>query len=70
MATLIDASTSFGAYTGSLAQAKKTYPWLALLGIQVDTAAGELRLLVDKLQCLQMLLQNWGDKVCSCHELE
>ena len=39
------------------------------LGTEVDTAAGELKLLADKLQCLQVVVGEGGDcKVCSCCE--
>ena len=44
---------------------------LVFLGIEVDTAAGELRLPRDKLQRLKDLLHEWGDrKVCRRKELE
>ena len=44
---------------------------LVFLGIEVDTVTGELRLPQDKLQRLQNLLQQWGDrKVCRRKELE
>ena len=44
---------------------------LVLLGIEIDTVSGELRLPADKLQRLQTLLQQWGDKkVCTRKELE
>ena len=44
---------------------------LVFLGIEIDTVAGELRLPADKLQRLQTLLQQWGDKkVCTRKELE
>lgn len=35
---------------------------LTFLGIEVDTLAGELRLPAEKLQRLQALLQEWGDR--------
>ena len=41
------------------------------LGIEVDTIAGQLRLPADKLDRLQTLLREWGDrKVCQWRELE
>ena len=44
---------------------------LTFLGIEIDTAANELRLPPDKLSKLRVLLEEWGDqKVCSQRELE
>ena len=44
---------------------------LVYLGIEVDTVSGELRLPQDKLQRLQSLLGQWGDrKTCGRRELE
>ena len=44
---------------------------LVFLGIVIDTVAGELHLLDDKLQHLRPLLQRWGSKrACCCRELE
>ena len=44
---------------------------LVFLGIEVDTVAAELRLPSDKLQRLQILLHQWGDrKTCTRKELE
>jgi hypothetical protein len=44
---------------------------LVFLGIELDTIAGELRLPDEKLQRLQSLLLEWGDKsVCTRRELE
>ena len=44
---------------------------LVFLGIEIDTISGELRLPQDKLQRLQSLLSQWGDKrACSRKELE
>ena len=44
---------------------------LVILGIEIDTQAGELRLPTDKLERLHSLLQEWGDKrVCARKELE
>ena len=44
---------------------------LVYLGIEVDTLAGELRLPRDKLQRLQTLLDQWGDRrACTHTELE
>ena len=44
---------------------------LAVLGIVIDTVAGELRLPADKLDRLRALLQHWGSKAsCSRKELE
>ena len=44
---------------------------LVFLGIEVDSMAGELRLPHDKLQRLQTLLHQWGDrKACTRKELE
>ena len=44
---------------------------IVLLGIEIDTIAGELRLPADKLHRLQALLCQWGDrKVCERKELE
>ena len=44
---------------------------LSVLGIVIDTAAGELRLPDDKLECLQAQLLQWGDKAaCTCKDLE
>ena len=44
---------------------------LVFLGIEIDTVAGELRLPADKLQRLQTLLQQCGEKkVCTRKELE
>ena len=44
---------------------------LSVLGIVIDAIVSELWLPADKLQCLQALLGQWGDKkVCSCKELE
>ena len=44
---------------------------LTFLGIEVDTIAGQLRLLADKLDRLQSLLLEWGDrKACQRRELE
>ena len=44
---------------------------LTVLGIVIDTVAGELRLPVDKLTRVLSLLRQWGDKkVCSRKELE
>ena len=44
---------------------------LVFLGIEVDTAAGELRLPQEKLLRLQALLHQWGDrKACRRRELE
>ena len=41
------------------------------LGIEVDTIAGQLRLPADKLDRLQTLLREWGDRnVCQRRELE
>ena len=43
---------------------------LTYLGIEVDTMAGTLRLLADKLHHLQVLLSTWGDcKACLRQEL-
>lgn len=44
---------------------------LVFLGIEIDSSAGQLRLPADKLQRLQSLLHEWGDrKACSRKELE
>ena len=44
---------------------------LPVLGIVVDTALGELWLPADKLERLQLLLQQWGDiSTCAQKELE
>ena len=44
---------------------------LVILGIEVDTMAGHLRLPQDKLERLQSLLQQWGSKrTCSRTELQ
>ena len=44
---------------------------LVFLGIEIDTVAGQLRLPDEKLQRLQALLRQWGDrKVCSRKDLE
>ena len=44
---------------------------LSVLGIIIDTVAGELRLSADKLEHLQTLLRHWGSKAtCSRKELE
>jgi hypothetical protein len=44
---------------------------LTFLGIEVDTAASQLRLPADKLQRLQRVLHEWGDrKACGRRELE
>ena len=44
---------------------------LVFLGILFDTLKGELRLPAEKLQCLEALLRDWGDrKSCSRKELE
>ena len=44
---------------------------LMFLGIEIDTVAGQLRLPGEKLQRLQALLRQWGDrKVCSRKNLE
>ena len=44
---------------------------LTFLGIEVDTVAGQLRLPEDKLDRLNALLQEWGDKkACQHRELE
>ena len=44
---------------------------LVILGIEIDTQAGELRLPTNKLERLCSLLQEWGDKrVCARKELE
>lgn len=44
---------------------------LSVLGIVIDTVAGELRLPADKLECLRALLQHWGSRTsCSHKELE
>ena len=37
-------------------------PW----NIEIDSLQGTLRLLEDRLQCLVMILQEWGDReVCT-----
>ena len=42
---------------------------IVFLGIEVDTIAGELRLPEEKMERLQALLQEWGDRrACSCKE--
>lgn len=44
---------------------------LTFLGIEVDTTAGQLRLPPDKLERLNSLLREWGDrKVCGRRDLE
>ena len=44
---------------------------LTFLGIEIDTVSAELRLPADKLQRLQSLLQEWGDrKTCERRDLE
>jgi hypothetical protein len=44
---------------------------IILLGIEIDTVAGTLRLPADKLERLQSLLHEWGDrKACTRKELE
>lgn len=44
---------------------------LVILGIEIDTQAGKLRLPTDKLERLHSLLREWGDKrVCVRKELE
>ena len=44
---------------------------LTILGIEIDTVSGQLRLPADKLNRLSVLLQDWGDKkACSRKELE
>lgn len=44
---------------------------LIFLGIEIDTTADELRLLSEKLLCLQTRLAEWGDrKSCRRRELE
>lgn len=44
---------------------------LTFLGIEIDTTAGELRLPTDKMERLESLLKEWGDrKACSRRELE
>ena len=44
---------------------------LTFLGIEVDTVAGQLRLPADKLDRLNSLLQEWGDKkACRRRDLE
>ena len=70
LTTLVDACTTLGV---PLAEHKREGPTsrITFLGIEIDTIAGKLRLLADKLQRLQALLQDWGDrKVCSRRELE
>ena len=45
--------------------------YLVFLGIEIDSEAGQLRLPADKLQRLQTLLRDWGDRrACSRKELE
>ena len=45
--------------------------YLVFLGIEIDSEAGQLRLPADKLQHLQTLLHDWGDRrACSRKELE
>ena len=56
-----------------LAEHKRDGPTtcLTFLGIEVDTAASQLRLPQDKLSRLTSLLEEWGDrKVCERRELE
>ena len=44
---------------------------LIILGIEIDTQTGELRLPADKLERLRTLLHHWGNKAaCSRQELE
>ena len=44
---------------------------ITFLGIEIDTVSFELRLPADKLQRLQTLLRDWGDKkICTQRELE
>ena len=44
---------------------------LIILGIEIDSLSGELRLPADKLECLRSLLHQWGNKsACSRQELE
>ena len=43
---------------------------LTFLGIEVDKKADELRLPAEKLQHLKIILDEWGNKVCSRRELE
>ena len=44
---------------------------IIFLGILIDTIKGELRLPADKLEWLQALLREWGDrKSCTRRELE
>ena len=44
---------------------------IVFLGIEIDTMAGELRLPEEKMERLQALLQEWGDRrACSRKELE
>ena len=44
---------------------------IIFLGIEVDTAAGELRLPVEKMRRLQATLEEWGDRrACTRKELE
>ena len=70
MATLLEVCATLGVPT---AEHKRDGPTtcLTFLGIEVDTLAGELRLPTDKLQRLQTMLHEWGDrKACSRRELE
>ena len=54
-----------------IAETEGPSSYLVFLGIEIDTVAGELRFPTDKLQRLQTLLQQWGDKkVCTRKELE
>ena len=70
LSTLLEAADTLGI---PIASHKTEGPATSLvfLRIEVDTAAGELRLPRDKLQRLKDLLQEWGDrKVCTRKELE
>ena len=70
MATLLETCANLGV---PVAQHKLDGPTtcLTFLGIVVDTAVGELRIPTDKLQRLQAMLQEWGDrKACGRRQLE
>ena len=70
LATLDHACASLGI---PIAEHKRDGPTTCLifLGIEVDTIAGQLRLPADKLDRLQTLLHEWGDrKACQRRELE